>query len=161
MIDPFRQLFVYSLIILRKNYTTRQQRQTNSQSANPCLWRAGTAPWRHRNATTEVRRSQWDRGGAGSELSLSGTPTGHGQLEMCQELSLFLLLSMALIIEQVKKQNTKSISQKAPGCCVAAGQSTAGLSAALPFAFACEWGCARAGFPPPRESPPGPHLKAL
>ena len=38
---------------------------------------------------------------------------------------------------------------------VTAGQSTAGLSAALPFAFACEWGYAR-GISPPREPPPSP-----
>ena len=33
-------------------------------------------------------------------------------------------------------------------------------SAALPFAFACECCCAH-GIPPPREIPPGPHLKLL
>ena len=43
---------------------------------------------------------------------------------------------------------------------VTAGQLSARLPLALPSALAYECGCAR-GIPPPRESPPGPHLKLL
>ena len=43
---------------------------------------------------------------------------------------------------------------------VTAGQLSARLPLALPSALAYECGRAR-GIPPPRESPPGPHLKLL